>query len=200
MNYAPLADLLPKKVFSELPSIAERFHICTPLRMAHFLAQTAHESGNFTRVEESFAYSRDRLLTVFKKYFNNQNIPMYLGKPIEIASCVYANRMGNGSEESCDGWIYRGRGYIQLTGRSNYKDFSQFIPEDVTLRPELVATKYPLLSAGWFFASVKQCNEIADQGADDLVVKQITRKINGGLNGLDDRLKLFDRYYGQIPH
>lgn len=194
MNYAPLKDLLPEKVYDELPEVGHKFQICTPLRMAHFLAQAAHESMGFKRTEESFAYSKERLLAVFKKYFDKKTASLYVGKPIEIASCVYANRMGNGSEDSCEGWIYRGRGYMQLTGKDNYREFSLRIPEDVTLRPELVATKYPLLSAAWFFAT-RGCNALADQGAEDDVVKQVRKRINGGTNGLEECYKLFDRYY-----
>ena len=199
MNYEPLRALLPESVYAELPDVSEKYQICTPLRMAHFLAQCAHESGNFSQKEENLNYSLEALLRVFPKYFNTQNVAPYVRKPIEIASRVYANRMGNGSEESCEGWYYRGRGYIQLTGKDNYTKFDAGVPENLILSPELVATKYPLLSAAWFW-SVNRLNTLADEGADQQVVADITKRVNGGYHGLENRLKLFDRFYGQIPH
>lgn len=200
MNYEPLKDLLPEKVYKEIPSVAEKYQICTPLRMAHFLAQCAHESGNFEHVEENLNYSLDGLLRVFPKYFNTQNVAPYVRQPVEIASRVYADRMGNGSEESCDGWYFRGRGYIQLTGKDNYEKFGAGTSDNLVDHPELVATKYPLLSAAWFWTVEKRLNELADLGADQQVVADITKKVNGGYKGLENRLKLFDRYYGHIPH
>lgn len=198
MNYLPLKDLLPEKVYKELPSVAEKYQICTALRMAHFLAQCAHESRNFRVCEENLNYSLDGLLRVFPKYFNTQNVAPYVRKPVEIASRVYANRIGNGSEESCDGWYFRGRGYIQLTGKDNYEKFGAGVSDNLIDHPELVATKYPLLSAAWFW-SVNRLNTIADRGPDQQVVADLTKRINGGYHGLENRLKLFDRYYGQIP-
>ena len=199
MNYQPLKDLLPEHVFHELPDVTEKYQICTPLRMAHFLAQCAHESGNFSQKEENLNYSLEALLRVFPKYFNTQNVAPYVRKPIEIASRVYANRMGNGAEESCEGWYYRGRGYIQLTGKDNYMKFDAGVPENLILSPDLVAIKYPLLSAAWFW-SVNRLNTMADEGPDQQVTADITKRVNGGYHGLENRLKLFDRFYGQIPH
>ena len=199
MNYEPLRALLPESVYAELPDVAEKYQICTPLRMAHFLAQCAHESGNFSQKEENLNYSLEALLRVFPKYFNTQNVAPYVRKPIEIASRVYANRMGNGSEESREGWYYRGRGYIQLTGKDNYMKFDAGVPENLILSPDLVATKYPLLSAAWFW-SVNRLNTMADEGPDQQVTADITKRVNGGYHGLENRLKLFDRFYGHIPH
>lgn len=199
MNYLPLKDLLPEHVYNELPAVAEKYQICTALRMAHFLAQCAHESGGFTRTEENLNYSLDGLLRVFPKYFNTQNAAPYVRRPVEIASRVYADRMGNGSEESCDGWTFRGRGYIQLTGKENYERFSAGLNDNVVANPDLVAKKYPLLSAAWFWTVEKRLNDLADLGPDQQVVADITKKVNGGYHGLENRLKLFDRYYGQIP-
>ncbi len=199
MNYEPLKDLLPDEVYKELPAVAEKYQICTPLRMAHFLAQCAHESGNFSQKEENLNYSLEALLRVFPKYFNPQNVTPYVRRPVEIASRVYANRMGNGNEGSCDGWYFRGRGYIQLTGKDNYEKFGAGVTENLIDHPELVATKYPLLSAAWFWTVEKRLNDLADLGPDQQVVADITKKVNGGYHGLENRLKLFDRYYGQIP-
>lgn len=194
MNYLPLKDLLPEHVYEEIPAVGEKYQICTALRMAHFLAQCAHESANFTRTEENLNYSLEALLRVFPKYFNTQNVAPYVRQPIEIASRVYANRMGNGSEESCDGWRYRGRGYIQLTGKDNYERFGAGVTENLIDHPELVASKYPLLSAAWFW-SVNRLNDIADRGADQQVVADLTKKINGGYKGLEERHRYFDRFY-----
>ncbi len=199
MNYEPLKDLLPDEVYKELPAVAEKYQICTPLRMAHFLAQCAHESGNFSQKEENLNYSLEALLRVFPKYFNPQNVAPYVRRPVEIASRVYANRMGNGNEQSCDGWYFRGRGYIQLTGKDNYMKFDAGVSDNLIDHPELVATKYPLLSAAWFWTVEKRLNDLADLGPDQQVVADITKKVNGGYHGLENRLKLFDRYYGQIP-
>lgn len=198
MNYEPLKDLLPESVYAELPDVTEKYQICTPLRMAHFLAQCAHESGNFSQKEENLNYSLEALLRVFPKYFNPQNVAPYVRRPVEIASRVYANRMGNANEESCDGWYFRGRGYIQLTGKDNYAKFGAGTTDNLVDHPELVATKYPLLSAAWFW-SVNRLNTIADHGPDQQVVADITKKVNGGYKGLENRLKLFDRFYQQIP-
>ncbi len=199
MNYEPLKDLLPDEVYKELPAVAEKYQICTPLRMAHFLAQCAHESGNFSQKEENLNYSLEALLRVFPKYFNPQNVTPYVRRPVEIASRVYANRMGNGNEGSCDGWYFRGRGYIQLTGKDNYEKFGAGVTENLIDHPELVATKYPLLSAAWFWTVEKRLNDLADLGPDQQVVADITKKVNGGYKGLEDRHKLFDRFNGQIP-
>lgn len=201
MNYQPLKDLLPESVYAELPDVAEKYQICTPLRMAHFLAQCAHESGNFSQKEENLNYSLEALLRVFPKYFNTQNVAPYVRKPIEIASRVYANRMGNGSEESCEGWYYRGRGYIQLTGKDNYMKFDAGVPENLILSPDLVAIKYPLLSAAWFW-SINSINTVADNGIGQQTIADVTKKVNGGYNGLADRqtqtLKYWNILNGQI--
>lgn len=200
MIYTKLKDTLPANVFAELPAVTEKYQICTPLRLAHFLAQCAHESGSFKYTEENLNYSLEALLRVFPKYFTPENVAFYVRKPLEIASRVYANRMGNGPEECCDGWFYRWRGYIQLTGKDNYEKFGAGVSDNLIDHPELVATKYPLLSAAWFWTVEKRLNELADLGPDQQIVADITRKVNGGYHGLENRLKLFDRYYGQIPH
>lgn len=199
MIYTKLKDILPANVFAELPAVTEKYQICTPLRLAHFLAQCAHESGSFKRAEENLNYSLEALLRVFPKYFTPENVAFYVRKPLEIASRVYANRMGNGPEECCDGWFYRGRGYIQLTGKDNYTKFDASVTENIIINPELVATKYPLLSAAWFWNENK-LNEIADKGSDQQVVADITKKINGGYHGLENRVEKFQEFYGQIPH
>jgi putative chitinase len=197
INYTALKSALPAAAFDNLESCATRFQINTPLRMAHFLAQCAHESGGFRRTTENLNYSVDGLLKTFKKYFNEDTAQKYAHHPVAIASHVYANRMGNGDEESQEGWIYRGRGYIQLTGKDNYTAFDLIAPENIVANPDLVATQYPLLSAAWFWDS-RKLNQIADQGATENEIAAITKKINGGMNGIAERTEWFYRFYGLL--
>ena len=112
-----LTNIIPNKVLDEIPYTADKFGITTKLRLCHFLSQCAHESGNFKFVIENLNYSEAALLNVFRRYFNVDEAKQYARQPERIANRVYANRMGNGNESSGDGWKYRGRGYIQLTGK-----------------------------------------------------------------------------------
>jgi putative chitinase len=169
----------------------------TSLEMAHFLAQCAHESGNFKAVTENLNYSADGLKKIFPKYFPGNLNESYARKPEAIASRVYASRMGNGNEASKEGFRFRGRGYIQLTGKENYAAFDKFVEDDILANPDLVATKYPLLSAAWFFSKNK-LNEIASKGADDATVTAVTRRVNGGTIGLADRIKHFKEFYALL--
>lgn len=165
---------------------SETFGIVTPIRQVHFFAQLAHESGEFRYLEENLNYSSARLLQVFPKYFDKDNVTLYAHHPEKIASRVYSNRMGNGSESSMDGWKYRGRGYLQLTGKSNYESYaaSGYCVGDLLSHPEwLCNSPGRMKSAMWYFSS-RGCNRLADD--DD--IKSITRKINGGYNGLADRM------------
>lgn len=184
---------IPDNVILQLPDTIEKFKINTPLRLAHFLSQCSHESGNFKITQENLNYSRDGLIRVFPKYFPGNLAESYQKQPEKIASRVYGSRMGNGPEETREGFKYRGRGYIQLTGKSNYIAFGNAINENVVDNPDIVATKYPLLSAAWFFN--KNCLTKCDAGSSDVVITNITRCINGGTNGLDDRKKHFRIYY-----
>ncbi len=178
---------------------AGHFGINTPLRVIHYLSQILHESGRLKYTEENLNYSADGLLKVFPLYFKKPEIAAaYARKPQQIANKVYANRMGNGSEESGDGWKYKGRGFLQLSGKNNYKAFSKFdlCTEDVVEHPEKVA-EYPLnqTSAMWFWEAHK-LNEKADRdngmNTSDICT-QITKVINGGTNGLSDRLFVLRR-------
>ena len=170
----------------------ERFGISTPLRIAHFFAQLALESNQFRALEENLNYSADRLMVVFKKYFPTRALAEeYAHKPERIASRVYANRMGNGSEETKDGWKFRGRGYIQLTGRTNYLAYetSGFCNGRLTDHPEwLVKSPGRMKSAMWYWFK-SGCNQLADK--DD--IRAITQRINGGVNGLSDRQYYYRR-------
>jgi putative chitinase len=198
MDLKKLETRLPKVVFDQIPSVIETFKINTPLRLAHFLAQCAHESGNFKATVENLNYSATSLRAVFGKYFpDDATAKLYERKPEKIANIVYASRMGNGGKASGEGWKYRGRGYIQLTGKTNYAAFDKSVPEDIIASPELVATKYPLLSAAWFWNS-RNLNSLADNGKSDAVVTQITKKINGGTHGLADRLAKFKLFISEI--
>ena len=194
MDANKLASALPPAAFKFMLQIVSKYNIEDPLRLAHFLAQLAHESGNFTAVVENLNYSSDGLLRTFPKYFKDSSIAaQYARNPQKIGSRVYANRMGNGDEASGDGFKYRGRGYLQLTGKDNYKAFSTFIGQDCVADPTLVANRYPMDSAVWFFDENKIW-QICDKGAGENVVKAVTVKVNGGLNGLADRLKKFNLY------
>ena len=186
---------IPDAVIAQIPDTAARFGITTPLRLAHFLAQCGHESGGFKAVRENLNYSAKGLMGIFKKYFPNAKIALqYERKPEKIASLVYGNRMGNGPESSMDGFTYRGRGYIQLTGKSNYSLFDKTVPEDIVANPDLVATKYPLASAAFFFNNNKLW-AICDKGADVATVTAVTKRVNGGTIGLPDRIRHFNEYY-----
>jgi putative chitinase len=186
---------IPANVIAMIPDTAARFGINTPLRLAHFLAQCGHESGGFRATQENLNYSAKGLLGIFKKYFPTVALATaYQRKPEMIASRVYGGRMGNGPEATREGYKFRGRGYIQLTGKENYTAFGKSIGEDMTLNPDKVASQYALLSAAWFF-SKNGLHKIADEGSSDAVVTKITKRVNGGTIGLADRIKHFKEYY-----
>ncbi len=197
VDLSKLNGKVPDAVLAQVPEVAEKFQINTVLRLAHFLAQCAHESGGFKATQENLNYSADGLRKIFGKYFPGDLANSYARQPEKIASRVYADRMGNGNEASKEGWTYRGRGYIQLTGKSNYSALSKTGIADFVAQPDLVATAHPLLSAAWFWNS-RDLSTLADQGSSDATITAITKKINGGTNGLDDRTKLFKTYYGLL--
>jgi putative chitinase len=186
---------VPQVVIDSIPEVASKFGINTPLRVAHFLAQCGHESGGFRLTQENLNYSAKGLNGIFRKYFPTEaSAAPYNRNPQKIANKVYSNRMGNGSEASGDGYKFRGRGYIQLTGKENYTAFGKSIGVDIPSNPDLVASKYALASAAWFF-SKNGLHKIADEGASDVVVTKITKRVNGGTIGLPDRIKHFKEYY-----
>jgi len=198
MNTSNLATKLPKAAASYMLQIVEKYNIKNPLHLAHFLAQIAHESGNFQYVTENLNYSAEGLRKIFPKYFADNVVAMKYARNNEaIGSRVYANRMGNGDEASKEGFKFRGRGYIQLTGKSNYKDFSDFIKEDCVANPDLVATKYPMDSAIWFFDKNKLW-DICAKGSGDDTVTAVTKRVNGGTHGLADRIAKFKLYYSLL--
>ena len=197
LNIEKLKGHIPDAVLTQIPETAAKFNITNNLRLAHFLAQCGHESGNFKAVSENLNYSADGLKKIFGKYFPGNLNESYARKPENIAARVYASRMGTGDEASGEGFKFRGRGYIQLTGKANYTNFTKFIGEDCVANPDLVATKYPLASAAFFFDSNKLW-AICDKGADDATVTSVTKRVNGGTIGLADRIKHFKEYYNLL--
>ena len=195
LNLSKLKGHIPDAVIAMIPDTAAKFEINTPLRLAHFLAQCGHESGGFKATQENLNYSAKGLAGIFKKYFPTEAAAApYARQPQKIASKVYGGRMGNGPESTGEGYKFRGRGYIQLTGKENYTAFGKSIGEDIISNPDVVASKYALLSAAWFF-SKNGLHKMADGGASDAVVTSITKRVNGGTIGLADRIKHFKEYY-----
>jgi putative chitinase len=197
VNLDKLKGHIPDAVLAQIPDTATKFNITTPLRLAHFLAQCGHESAGFKAVNENLNYSVDGLKKIFSKYFPGTLAEGYARQPEKIASKVYGNRMGNGNEASKEGWKYRGRGYIQLTGKDNYKAFDATVDDDILNNPDLIATKYPLMSAAWFFERGKIW-AVCDKGSDKSTVTSVTMKVNGGTIGLEDRIKHFNEYYNLL--
>jgi putative chitinase len=157
-------------------------------RAAHFFAQCAHESGNWKATSENLNYGAKGLRGIFGKYFPTDALAKaYERQPAKIANRVYGNRMGNGPESSGDGWKFRGRGFLQLTGHDNYKALSQYIDRpDIMDNPDLVAGELAIESALWFFDRNKLWG-ICDQGINDAAILALTKRINGGTHGLEDR-------------
>lgn len=176
------------------------YYKLTPVRAAHFFAQTAHETGNFKAFSENLNYSADGLNKIFPKYFKNagKDANAYARNPEKIANVVYASRMGNGDEASGDGWKYRGRGALQLTGKANYEAFAKYLGNNEVLEnPDLVATKYAFESAMFFFDKNKLW-DICDKGVNDEAILALTKRINGGTHGLDDRKEKTKKYYEYV--
>lgn len=208
LNLTALKGHIPDSVIAQIPKTAEKFGITTNLRLAHFLSQCSHESGGFKLVNENLNYRLDPLVTTFKHDFDTNRDKVIsvnekakaltlVGHPDKIANFVYANQNGNGNEASGDGWRFRGRGYIQLTGRANYTGFTKYIGEDCVANPDLVATKYPLASAGFFFKN-NSLWSICDKGTSVTTITELTKRVNGGTNGLSDRIAHFNKYYNLL--
>lgn len=198
MNLDLLSKKIPASVVDEMPLVIEKFGINSPLRLSHFLSQCAHESGNFKFVRENLNYSADGLRKIFPKYFPTlEAANKYARQPEKIANKVYGNRMGNGDEASGDGFKFRGRGYIQLTGKDNYAAFDKFVDDDIMANPDLVATKYPLTSAAFFFHKNKLW-DVCDKGHTHDVVVAVTKRVNGGTHGLEDRKDKFNVFHSTL--
>jgi putative chitinase len=170
-------------------SLFEKYQINTKLRIAHFMAQIDHESG-LLPISENLNYSSIGLINTFSRYFKGIDISTYVRNPEKIANRVYANRMGNKNELSGDGWKYRGRGFIQLTGKSNYIALSKESKIDFVKNPDLLLTEPNALIAALWFCNLKKLNKFADKND----ITSITKLINGGLNGFDHRKELLKKY------
>ena len=179
---------------------ATAFYKFSPVRAAHFFAQTAHETGGFKAFSENLNYSADGLNKIFPKYFKNagRDSNAFARNPEKIANIVYASRMGNGDEASGDGWKFRGRGALQLTGKANYEAFAKYLGNDEVLtNPDTVATKYAFESAMFFFERNKLW-AICDKGINDAAILELTKRINGGTHGLEDRKTKTYKYYEYV--
>lgn len=191
-----VADSDAEQYIHDLEKTLPKYGIASSkLRLAHFFAQVLHESGSLRYDMENLNYSSDALRRVFGKYFPTKaDADAYARQPERIANRVYANRMGNRSEASGDGWKYRGRGLIQLTGRNNYKAFAEWVGDERIMdEPDLVATEYAVHSAVFYWDRNK-LNAVADR--DDVVT--LTKKINGGTNGLAHRRELLNKANGLL--
>ena len=189
-------NLLPDGIIGikTLCKMQQVFGISSNEATAHFVAQITHETGNFKHAEENLNYSAKALRNVFSKYFPTQELAnQYARNPVAIANRVYANRMGNGNEHTGEGWLYRGRGAIQLTGKTNYKLFSEAMQEDFICNPNLVVTDFYFQVAVWYFNHRnlwQHCHFISYED-----VSKLTKKINGGYNGLEHRYNLTNHFY-----
>lgn len=192
MNLDGLYPSIPRHVIDQLSDVQDRYSINTPLRLSHFLAQCAHESGRFLVTRENLNYSAQGLLKTFKRHFNERTAKLYARNPEAIANKVYGGRLGN--TEITDGWKFRGRGYIQTTGKANYAELDKIVPEDLLDNPDLVSSRYAMLSAGFYWNS-RKINAVADLGATEEVVEKVTLKVNGGTHGLKERTEYFFEYY-----
>lgn len=178
--------------------LAMAYYKMTPERAAHFFAQTSHETGGFKLFTENLNYSVKGLQSIFGKYFPGNLEESYARKPEKIASRVYANRLGNGDEASMDGWIFRGRGAIQTTGKSNYKAFADSIKKpEIMTNPDLVSTDYAFESAMFFFTKNKIW-DVCDKGVSLETITKVSKMVNGGTNGLEDRIKKTNLYYSWL--
>ena len=170
-------------------AVIQRFKLDTKVRAAAFLAQVGHESARLTRLVENLNYSAEGLVATWPKRFDTKLAAQVARKPEQIASIAYADRLGNGSQASGDGWKYRGRGLIQITGKSNYRDCGAVLGLDLLSNPSLLEIPTnAAMSAGWFW-SMNGLNALTDAGE----IETLTRRINGGLNGLADRKDLLAR-------
>ena len=193
MDISQLKGRLPDAIFNQLPDVIDTYEINTRARMSNFMGQCHHESEGFKDLVENLNYSGTALMGLFRSHFEDEaDAGNYARHPEMIANRIYANRMGNGDEASGDGWKYRGKGCIQITGRTNTEDFFEAMGIDAAGDPMLIVSDYPLISAAWFWNEHK-LNDLADAANHD-AVRAITKIINGGENGLEDRMKWVDYY------
>ena len=177
---------------------AMAFYKLTPIRASHFFGQTAHETGDFKLFSENLNYSANGLKKIFGKYFTASTALSYARNPEKIANKVYGNRMGNLDESSGDGYKFRGRGALQLTGKSNYEAFAKYLGKpEIIDKPDVVANEYAFESAMFFFDKNNLWN-ICDGGVNDATILKLTKRINGGTNGLTHRTELTTKYYNLV--
>ncbi len=190
-NNNALINLANQLNLNDMPALFEKYEINTLNRAAGFLAQCSHESNNFRILEENLNYSADALIKVFPKYFKSlDEAKLYARNPEKIANKVYANRMGNGDEASGDGFKYRGRGFIQLTGKNNYQMFAETLKLSLDETINYCTTKNGAIESALFYWMRNDINKICDK--DD--IKAMTKAINGGFNGLEDRATKYMQY------
>lgn len=182
--------------------LVSRYYNLSPSQAAHFFGQIHVESAGFTVFEENLNYTTaQRLVQVFPKYFPTlYSAESYVGDPEQIANCVYSNRMGNGDKLSGEGWKYRGRGAIQITGKDNYSAFSRFLGSTEPLEnPDCLSQNYAFLSAFWYFGYANLW-EVAKHGVTNSIIEKVTKKVNGGTHGLDSRIKATMKYYSYVQN
>jgi putative chitinase len=184
-----------KKSFT---AISEYLSITDPIKAVHFFAQCSHETNDFKAFEENLNYSQSGLLKIFGKYFNATQAKEFERNPERIANKVYSNRIGNGDEQSGDGWKYRGRGALQLTGKANYQAFADYVndPSIMECPEKLLSPEYLFKSAIFFFDKNNLWKLCIDFSED--TIKVLTRRINGGFNGLSHRIELTNKYKAYI--
>lgn len=188
MDRSKLIGLLPEYAIDQLEKAIAIFPVLdTPICIAHFIGQCSHESGHFKITHENLNYSQQGLVTTFHKYFQDLAVAAnYAHQPEKIANRVYANRMGNGDEQSGDGWKHRGMGYIQITGKNNQEALFKYLGLPIDTDPSLIESEYPMISAAWFFEE-NNLWAICEKGTDIATCTILTRHINGGTIGLQER-------------
>lgn len=195
MDITKLQTHLPIGIYNQIPGILTKFSIDGPLRLSNLLGQCRHESGGFKVFVENLNYSGEALYKLFKKYFKDQEeANSFARQPERIANRIYSNRMGNGIPESGEGWKFRGRGCLQTTGKNNYIALGNFLGVDLITTPDQVATDYCLSSAAFFFLN-NNLWTICDQGMSDEVITKVSKRVNGGVIGLSERIKHTKEYY-----
>lgn len=194
VDLAKLEHIIPVGVIKELSLIAQADSV---LKVSHFVSQCSHESVGFKKTAENLNYGSDALVRLFPRHFTAEQALKYHRNPVMIANRLYANRMGNGDEASGDGNKYKGHGYIQLTGKDNHTLFSKSVGVDCVANPELISKRYPLTSAAWFF-DVNGIWKLCEKGSSDQCIEKVTRVINGGTIGIDDRIKQFHSIFNAL--
>jgi len=194
VDLTKLKGVVPDRVLEALPNIFKD-NVMTNIRVSHFLSQCMEETGNFSCCVENLNYSAEGLMKIFPHYFHTLEVAnKYAHKPQAIANLVYANKYGNGDVSSGDGYKYRGRGDIQLTFKHWYELLGKKLGVNLVANPDLVATKYPLEAAGFFFDK-EDLWKVCDKGSTIAVIKEVTKITNGGENNVDMRIANFNKVY-----